>query len=370
VSLAASLRGVETGLLAPVVGMLIDRWGPRRIVFIGGCLTALGLFMLSRTTSLVSFYVSFALISTAMSTCTVTVLMTAISTWFRRKIGLAMSIVSCGFGAGGLVVFMMARLVDAYGWRMTVQSLAFGVLIIVLPLALVLRHKPQQYGYLPDGDQIVEASAGKIVTEVKEYGITIKEAIKTRTFWLLAVMFVCQHTMVGTAVTHVMPYLIDVGLDTTIASLGAAGIPLASIIGRMVFGTLGDRVSRKKMMIIMFAMISLGLLSFQMAGTYAIPGVIGFLLLFGTGYGGFNSIRPAFTREIFGTKQYGTIFGSLIGIGMFGTVAGPFIAGRLFDIQGSYNNVWLLFAAVALVALVATTAIDEKPLYYDDELTG
>ena len=371
-SLAASMRGVESGLMAPVVAMLIDRWGPRRIVFIGGCLTALGLFMLSRTTSLATFYISFALISVAMSTCTVTVLMTAISTWFRKKIGLAMSIVSCGFGAGGLVVFMMARLVDAYGWRMTVQSLAFGVLIIVLPLALVLRHKPQQYGYLPDGDtkQVFETSAGKNVTMIKEYGITIREAVKTRTFWLMAIMFVCQHLMVGTSVTHIMPYLIDVGLDTTIASLGAAGIPLASIIGRIGFGSLGDRVSRKKMMIIMFAMISLGLLSFQMAGAYAIPGVIGFLLLFGTGFGGFNATRPAFTREIFGTKQYGTIFGSLIGIGMIGNVAGPFIAGRLFDIQGSYNNVWLIFAAVALVALVATTAIDEKPLYYDDELAG
>jgi len=370
VSLAASIRGVESGLMAPLVGILIDRWGPRRVVFIGGCLTALGLFMLSRVDSLTSFYMSFVLISVAMSTCTVTVLMTAISNWFRRKIGLAMSIVSCGFGAGGLVVFMMARLVDAYGWRSTVQGLAFGVLVIVLPLALLLRHKPQQYGYLPDGDQIVEASTGKVATEVKEYGITIKQAVKTRTFWLMAVMFVCQHLMVGTAVTHIMPYLVDVGLDTTIASLGAAGIPLASIIGRIGFGALGDRVNRKKMMMVMFAMISLGLLSFQMAGAYAIPGVIGFLVLFGTGFGGFNATRPAFARVVFGTKQYGTIFGSLIGMGMLGNVAGPFIAGRLFDIQGSYNNVWLIFAAIAIVALIATSAINDKESYYDNELIG
>lgn len=372
VSLAASIRGVETGLLAPLVGILIDRWGPRRIVFVGGCLTALGLFMLSRVDSLVSFYISFALISTAMSTCTVTVLMTAVSNWFRRRVGLAMSIVSCGFGAGGLVVFMMARMVDAYGWRPTVQGLSFGVLLIVLPLAMLLRHKPQQYGYLPDGDtqQIVKTSAGKVVAGVKEYGITIKEAVKTRTFWLMAVAFVCQHMMVSTVVTHVMPYLTSVGLSTTIASLGASGIPLVSIMGRMGFGALGDRVNRKWLMVVMFAMISVGLLSFQVAGSFAIPGVIGFLVLFGTGYGGFNAIRPAFTREVFGTKQYGTIFGCLIGMGMFGMVAGPFIAGRLFDIQGSYHNVWLIFAVVALVALVATAAIDDKQSYYDDEFAG
>ena len=372
VSLAASLRGVESGLLAPIVGILIDRWGPRRIVFIGGCLTALGLFMLSHITSLATFYISFALLSVAMSTCTVTVLMTAVSNWFRRRVGLAMSIVSCGFGAGGLVVFMMARLVDAYGWRPTVQGLAFGVLVIVLPLAMLLKHKPQQYGFLPDGDaqQVVKTSASKVTAELEEYGITIKQAVKKRTFWLMAVMFVCQHTMVGTAVTHIMPYLTSVGLNTTIASMGAAGIPLASIAGRMGFGSLGDSVSRKKLMGVTFAMIALGLLSFQMAGSFAIPGVIGFLILFGTGYGGFNAIRPAFLREIFGTKQYGTIFGSLIGIGMLGTIAGPFIAGRLFDIQGSYHNVWLIFAAVALVALVATIGIDDRKAYDDNEYAG
>ncbi len=372
VSVAASIRGVESGLMAPLVGSLIDRWGPRRIVFVGGCLTALGLFMLGRIDSLATFYLSFAVISVAMSTCTVTVLMTAVSNWFRRRVGLAMSIVSCGFGAGGLVVFMMARMVDAFGWRMTVQGLAFGVLVIVLPLALLLKHKPQQYGYLPDGDtqQIDKTAAGKVAIELKEGGITIKGAVKTRTFWLLAVMFICQHTMVGTVVTHVMPYLTNVGLSTNIASIGAAGIPLASIAGRMGFGSLGDRVNRKKLMGVTFAMILLGLLSFQMAGSFAIPGVIGFLVLFGTGYGGFNAIRPAYIREIFGTKQYGTIFGSLIGIAMFGTVAGPFIAGRLFDIQGSYSNVWLIFAAVALVALVATIGLDDRKVYDDNEYAG
>jgi len=368
VSLAASLRGVESGLLAPVVGMLIDRWGPRRIVFAGGCMTAAGLFMLSHIQTLLGFYVSFALVATAMSTCTVTVLMTAVSNWFRRRVGLAMSIVSCGFGAGGLVVFMMARLVDAYGWRFTVQGLALGILVIVLPLAMLLRHKPQQYGYLPDGNKtsVSTSTVNKAAAEVREYGISIRRAVRTRTFWLLAVTFVCQHAMVSTAVTHVMPYLTDVGMTTTIASVGASGIPLASIVGRMGFGSLGDRINRKKLMMLMFAMIFVGLLAFQMAGQYAIAGVIGFLAFFGIGYGGYNAIRPAFTREVFGTKQYGTIFGCLIGMGMIGMIAGPYVAGRLYDIQGSYQNVWLIFAVIAIVALIATSIINEKEALYDN----
>ena len=372
VSLAASLRGVESGLLAPLVGIMIDRWGPRRLVFFGGLLTALGLFMLSRINSLVGFYVSFSLIAVAMSTCSITVLMTTVSNWFRKKVGLAMSIVSCGFGAGGMMVFVMARLVDAYGWRDTVQGLAFGVLIIALPLSMLLRHKPQQYGYLADGETVPvdETSGSKITTEIREHGITIQQALRTRTFWLMAVMFICHHLMVSTAVTHVMPYLTSVGISTTIASFAASGIPLASILGRMGFGSLGDRVNRKKLMVLMFAMVSLGLLAFQMVGTFAIAGVIAFLALFGVGYGGFNAIRPAFAREVFGTRQYGTIFGCLVGMGMLGNIGGPYIAGKMFDIQGSYQNVWLIFVAVALVALFSTMAIKDKESLYDDKPVG
>jgi MFS family permease len=103
-----------------------------------------------------------------------------------------------------------------------------------------------------------------------------------------------------------------------------------------------------------------------MAGRYAIVGVIGFLAFFGTGYGGYNAIRPAFTREVFGTKQYGTIFGCLIGMGMIGMIAGPYVAGRLYDIQGSYQNVWLIFAVIAVVALIATSIINEKEALYDN----
>ena len=362
VSLAASLRGVESGLLAPVVGILVDRLGPRRVVFSGACLAAFGMFMLSRIETLAGFYISFGLIAIAISTCTVTVLMAAVSNWFQKKVGLAMSIVSSGFGAAGLMIFIMARTVDAYGWRITVQGLAVGVLIILLPLSLLLRHKPQQYGYLPDGGVLPDkdGSTGSIGNDIKEYGLTIHQAFRTRAFWFIAVLFICHHLIIGTTVTHVMPYLTNLGLSTTAASLGASGIPLVSIVGRMVIGSLGDRMRRKKLIIVMFVMVSLGLITFQFINILGIAGVIIFLILFGVGYGGFNGLRRAFAMEIFGTRQYGTIFGFLVGIGMFGNIAGPYIAGKLFDIQGNYQNVWIIFAIIGLVAFVSSIAINDK----------
>jgi MFS family permease len=367
VSLAASLRGVESGLLAPIMGILIDRWGPRRLVFTGGCLAALGLFILSNIQSLFGFYIAFVLIAMAMGTCSITVMMTTISNWFRKRVGLAMSIVSCGFGAGGLVVFVMARLVDSYGWRLTVQWLSFGVLILVLPLSLFLRHKPQQYGYLPDGDVITisQTKEENSTAPVLEYGLTIQQALRQRTFWMVVLIFNCNYMMTGAVITHIMPYLTNVGVTTTLASLAASGIPLASIVGRMGLGALGDRFSRKRLMMIMFFMITCGFVLFQMASTIPLVSIIGFLALFGIGYGGYNATIPAFIRDVFGTRQYGTILGCLVGMAIFGNIAGPYIAGKLFDLQGSYYSAWWLFAAVATVALITLATINEKKPFSD-----
>ncbi|MFC1916439.1 MFS transporter, partial [Chloroflexota bacterium] len=152
ISIAASLRGLEMGLLAPLSGILVDRWGPRRLVFSGAIFAAAGLFVLSHTTSLITFYVAFALIAVAMSFCTMTVLMAVIANWFRRKVGIASGIVVSGFGFSGLIVPLIVRLIELYEWRMTMIILALGMLVTVLPLSFLFRHKPEQYGYLPDGN--------------------------------------------------------------------------------------------------------------------------------------------------------------------------------------------------------------------------
>jgi len=114
ISLAASIRGVEMGLLSPLFGMLADRWGPRRLIFSGGVITALGLILLSYTTSLAMFYGAFVLVAIGISACSMTVLMIAVANWFKRRVGLASGIAASGFGFGGLLVPVIVRLIDIY----------------------------------------------------------------------------------------------------------------------------------------------------------------------------------------------------------------------------------------------------------------
>lgn len=361
VSLAASLRGLEMGLLAPLVGILADRWGPRRLIASGGLVTAAGLILLSATTSLAMFYGAFALLAIGMSACTLTVLMTAVANWFRRKVGIASGIAICGFGFSGLLVPVIVGLIAAYEWRVALKVLALGMVVIVLPLSLLFRHKPEQYGYLPDGEteSLQTYSGGPGLLRPVEVEVKVKQALKSGAFWRLALAFMYHMMVVSAAVTHVMPYLSSVGVSRSVSTLVATAIPLMSIFGRLGFGWLGDKFDRRLVATASFAMMGCGVLFFGYAST-SIWVLVPFLVLFGIGYGGNNALRPSLGREFFGRANFGTIFGLIVGIGGMGGIIGPTLAGWAYDNWGSYQIIWFLFASLALVALIAVLTI--KPV--------
>lgn len=359
ISLGASLRGLESGLMAPVVGMLIDRWGPRRVIFMGAILLSLGMFLLSRSTTLLSFYTAFAFIALGTSGCSMTALVTTVANWFKRNIGLASGIATCGFGLSGIMVPVIVKLIDAYEWRSAMAILALGALLIVAPLSLLFRHKPEQYGYLPDGDspasigeklskKAVEASV--IAVEESSYGI--RHALKSRVFWHIALAYVCYHVTTGAVVTHVMPYLSSVGITRSMAGLVAMGIPLSSVVGRLGMGFVADRFDKKKLLILSFIMMGLGLACFEEVAIAGAWLLVPFLVLYCVGYGGSNTMRVAITRELFGREKYGSVFGLLMGISTMGAFMGPPLAGWAFDTYGSYQNVWFVVAGFAFASML------------------
>jgi MFS family permease len=358
ISLAASLRGLEMGLLAPFVGILTDRWGPRRLIFGGAIVTFAGLLMLSRTDAVGMFYGAFVLVAIGMSTCTMTVLLTAVANWFQRRVGIATGIAVSGFGLGGLMVPAIVSLVDAYDWRATVGLLAMGMLVLPLPLSLLFKHKPEQYGKLPDGDpvEVVKSNDGDTNAVVFSYDrpdIGTRQALKSGTFWSIAFAFASQVMLVTAVITHLMPYLSSIDIARSDSSIIAIAVPLASIAGRLGFGWLADRSSRKLVSAVGFCMMSLGLACFASVNFGGFWLLIPFLILFGIGYGGLNVMRPALVQEYFGRSNFGTIFGIIIGVSMAGSIGGPAVAGWAYDNWGSYQGMWFLMALVPVAAMVA-----------------
>ena len=354
ISLAASLRGLEAGLLAPLVGMLVDRWGPRKLIFGGVVIVSLGLMLLSRTTSLGMFYGAFVLLATGMSTCSSTVLMTAVANWLRRKIGIAMGIMICGYGCSGLLVPIIVNLVDTYEWQQAITILTIGLLAICLPLSLLVRHKPEQYGYQPDGEaeNTVALNTSPAQAETTEANIGTRQALKSRTFWHIALSLLCQAMILSTVVTHVMPYLSSIAIPRATSSLIAMAIPLTSISGRLGLGWLGDRLDKRRVIAAAFAMICGGLLCFAFTSLETTWLLVLFLILFGIGYGGNNTLRGSVIRELFGRNNFGAIHGLVIGIMMVGSITGPPLAGWVFDNWHSYQPIWFVFVGLAVAAIL------------------
>lgn len=354
VSLAASLRGLEIGLLAPLFGLLVDRWGPRRLVFGGAIISGIGLMLLSRITSLGMFYVASILIAIGISTCTQTVLLTAVINWFRRNVGIVTGITVSGFAVGGLLVPLIAELIDLFEWRTTMVILGLGMWGICLPLSLFLRKNPEQYGYLPDGEASSTALVNEGLSLVQTTGedIGARQALRSSAFWHIALSFVYHSLAVSAVVTHVMPYLSSVGISRVMSALIASAAPLVSIGGRLGFGWLGGRFDRRRLAAVCAVLMSLGLLFFGHVATAGIWMLVPFLILFGIGWGGSVTTRVALVMEYFGRKRFGTMHGLTIGVMMVGSIAGAPLVGWVFDKWGSYEGAWFAFAGLAIAPIV------------------
>ena len=359
ISLAASLRGFEMGLLSPIIGLLVDRWGPKRLMFSGAFLGGLGLILLSRISSLGMFYSSFILITIGMSTCTSTVTVTAVANWFRKNMGIATGVVVSGFALGGLIVPLATTLIDDLGWRNAMVILGIGLWIIGLPLSLAVRHKPEQYGLHVDGIPDKPKESGRYSNLSNDNGkdIDVRQALMSRPFWHISFMAMYQTFAVSAVVTHVMPYFSSIGINRAVAGFMASAIPVASIGGRLSFGFLGDKFAKKWIAASGITMLIIGLILFGNVPNLGIWILLPFTVLFGVGWGGNVPMRPALLREYFGRKRIGTLLGFAFGVAVAGQIAGAPLAGWLFDIWGNYQTIWFLYAGLGIFALISILTI-------------
>lgn len=361
VSLAASLRGFETGIFAPITGILADRWGPRSLMLGGSVIVGIGLIFLSQIHSLLMFYMAFALISLGMSACSNTVLSAAIANWFRKKVGLAAGILGSGNACSGLVIPVVVILIDIFQWRTAMVILGIGTIVICAPLSLLVRHKPEPYGYLPDGEkapiEMVNSKGSK--PEPDRDGFNIKEAIKSRAFWHISLALLLQMMILNSVITHVMPYLTSVGIARSLSAVVASSIALVSIFGRLGVGFLDKKFGMKRLSVISFASMSLGLFFFGCVSSEKIWLLVPFSILFSIGYGGNFTMSIALLAQYFGRSHFGGIIGFTRGVMMVGVIVGAPLAGWIYDTSGNYGPAWFIFSVLCLGAMILMVTVSK-----------
>lgn len=349
ISLATSIRGLEMSIFAPIVGFLVDRFGSRKLLFSGTTIIGIGLILLSFTQSLPMFYLCILLISFGAGGCASVVTMTAVVIWFKKKVGLALGIMACGFGAGGLIIPVIVYLIDSSGWRLTLIFLGAGMWCLGIPLSLVVRERPEEPG-LSEDEPVTElpGTSGRKDGSEKRKGAFL-EIIRKRYFLYIVIAEAVRFMAVNAVVTHLMPYLSIMGMSRTASGAVAASLPLTSIVGRLGFGWWSDRFDKRIVWATSFFLMSSGVFAFCYVKSFWI--LLLFVLLFAPGFGGGMVMRGAMLQEYFGIDSFGKMLGILLGFGSIGGIVGPTLAGWVFDTMGSYKPVWYGLSALSAAAI-------------------
>ena len=352
---AFSLRSEVSAFGAPVTGWLADRFGARRTMLLGVYVTVWGFIAFSQMDSLLTFYLAFTIIAMASTATGNQVSMVAVSWWFIRKRSRALSFLTVGAGLSGFTVPLFAMLVNGAGWRPALLVWSLVIVITCIPLCLVIRDKPEDYGLLPDGDP-APTNAGALgadgrprVKVARAPSMTVGQALHTRTFWYLAGAMLMHGIGSSPAVALLVPALTKSGIDVGIATLAVSAVPLISLPGRVAIGWLGDTHDKRKLLAGCLFLEGLGIL--LLAATTTPWMLIPALLLFAPPFGGLIPIRPAVQAEVFGVESIGTIQGLTNTVATFGGFIGPLLVGWLVDVTGSYQ---LGFAIVGVCVLAGT----------------
>ncbi|MCX6023253.1 MAG: MFS transporter, partial [Chloroflexi bacterium] len=250
VSFAFSLRAEVSGLGAPVIGMIADRVGSRKVLQGGVVMVALGFLAIASTQNLWWFYIAFILTTVGISACGGPVGMMTTATWFDRRRGAALGALTMGAGFGGITAPIMALLITNYGWRTALVITAGVIFCFAFPLTLVVRNRPEDVGMLPDG-RLPEPSAAPTVAGARTAPVysandyTAKQAVKTRTFWVFSIAVAFLFLSNQAVVVHFIPFLTNKGFSIEAAALATTALTLTSLLGRISFGTASDRVDKR-----------------------------------------------------------------------------------------------------------------------------
>lgn len=350
-AIAFSLARVEDGLLGPVQGWLLDRFGPRAVMRVGILIFAGGFVGFSQINSLPMFYITFVVMAVGAALGGFLTVTTSIVSWFIRRRTLAVSIGLIGTAVGGLVQPFVALFLEAYGWRSMALLSAVIILVVGLPMAQLVRHRPEPYGLLPDGDTPEQLAARQTAAEAEgtdepEINFTLRQALRARAFWVISLAHAAALLVVSAVMVHFVAHVKEsLGYTSSEAASLIAFLTAMTIVGQLAGGWAGDRWSSR--WLIAVCMVAHGVALVVLAVASALWMVLGFAVLHGLAWGVRGPVILAMRAEYFGRASYGTIMGFSSLIVMLGMFIGPVFAGVMYDSSGSYETGFILLAAIA-----------------------
>jgi nitrate/nitrite transporter NarK len=354
-TLAFSMRSIEGGLEGPIGGMLIDKYGERKITIISTIIACVGLIAVLFVKTIWQFvFVWGFIVSLGFNLGLYDTVNSAVAKWFHKDRSRAIGIVTIGGGLGApVIVPVMTYIIETYSWRVALMFVIASTALIAIPLAYFFMkdHPPEHYGMLPDGDHLKKKVDDKEEEKIDYgYDFTPKEALKTKSFWMMLIAFMLNGGTLAMITIHQMAFHQSLGID----ALTAAGIlgfmATISLGGRFLTVTLGSRYTERQYIMLGYALRTIGLVIFIYART--IPVIMLFALFYGVGYGITIPSQTSLRANYFGRKAYATITGYSTLFGAITNVAYPLFAAWIYDTTGSYIQAFWIVTALQAFAIV------------------
>jgi MFS family permease len=339
ISFAFSLVALMVSVYAPVIGILIDRFDPRRVIMYGAVVFGAGFcsfWFLSA--SLWQFYAFYLLTAFGGACLTSLPFGTTISRWFVQRRGIALGIMGVGVFLGGMYAPpLVTYVITVAGWRWAYVTLGVIIWIVALPMiGFFFVDSPQKIGLRPygEGEENIEHTS-TVTHTMHGRDFTLAEARGTLAFWCMSVSFGLLSAVLHGCITHFAPLLTDRGLSPQQAAAALMLLSGMGVLGRLIAGYLVDRFPAHLVAAGLFLGVVVGLFAAFHAND------IRFALLFavmaGLGFGAETDIMPYLIGHHFGLSSLGKIFGWIYGAFAFGGMIGPFLMGKIFDVTGSYH---------------------------------
>lgn len=343
----AALLSIEGAVLGPLLGWLVDRFGPRVMIRTGVLLVSLGFLALSFIESIGHFYGAIMMIAISTSFCGYFPLSITLVHWFKRQRARALSLMGLGLAAGGLAAPLVGWIMQTWGWRTMALLSALMWLVCGSLLACVVRGRPEDVGETADGQPLVapaEAAAPAPHMALREF--TPREALRTPAFWLLGVGHALALLVVTAVNVHAISHMKE-GLGYTLpqASFVITLMTLSQGAGVLLGAAVGDRWDKRLVAAACMLAHMVGLLLL----TYAVnPAMLGaFAVLHGVAWGIRGPFMQALRADYFGLQSIGMILGLSAILVSMGQIGGPLVAGGFADLTGSYRAGFTLLALLA-----------------------
>ena len=354
-SLAYTVTNLTIVGSSVLLGILIDRFGVRRVLIPSVALMGLAVASMSQLTGNIHhFYAMYLLIPLLGAGTLPASYSRTIVAWFFRRRGVALGITLAGFGFGAALIPSVGQmLIGSYGWRAAYLVFAAIIFVVALPVSyFLIRETPQEMGLTIDGDPHSDQSDAAV-------GLSAAEASKTVSFWLILIAFLLVGVGIASVIAHLVPMLTDRGVSPQVAAYCQTSLGIGLIFGRVLSGYLMDRFFAPYVAAVFTLMFVVGVSMLALGA----DGLMVFVAAtcIGLSLGSEVSETAYLVSRYFGPRAYGVIYGLMFAAFQLGSAVGPPALGRYYVLAGDYVNALWVLAVLGLVAAILVAALGKYP---------